>query len=53
MSRCPEPKSDADVRSLLRGDDLNPAQCLASAGCAGRVRLASLTGHFYFHLFAL
>jgi hypothetical protein len=23
---------------LLRGDDLNPAQCLASAGCAGRVR---------------
>jgi hypothetical protein len=33
MSRCPEPKSDADVRSLLRGDDLNPVQCLASAGC--------------------
>jgi hypothetical protein len=22
---------------LLHGDDLNPAQCLASAGCVGRV----------------
>jgi hypothetical protein len=27
MSRCLEPKSDADVHSLLCGDDLNPVQC--------------------------
>ena len=27
MIRCLAPKSDADVRSLLRGDDLNPVEC--------------------------
>ena len=27
MNRCLEPKSDADVHSLLCGDDLNPVQC--------------------------
>ena len=46
MSRYLEPKSDADVRSLLRGDDLNSVQCLASADFAERVRLVRLTGLF-------
>ena len=50
MSRCPVPKSDADVRwfsSNWRGDDLNPAQCSGFGRLCWEGSAVCLTGPFH------
>lgn len=51
MSRCPAPKSDADVRSfVLRGDDLNLAQCSGFGRLCWEGAAVCLTGSLCFML---
>jgi hypothetical protein len=51
MSRCLEPKSDADVHSLLCGDDLNPAHCRLRPDELGRFDgLSDRSSLLFFHL---
>ena len=50
MSRCPVPKSDADVRwfsSNWRGDDLNPAQCSGFGRLCWEGAAVCLTGSLF------